>query len=277
MATEGPGLSSHLAHYSEADVRRWVEEEPKRGDRSAFARDRARVLHCSALRRLAGKTQVLVTGESDVPRTRLTHSLEVAQVARELGASLGCAPDVVDVAGLAHDLGHPPFGHNGETVLNDIGRDCGGFEGNAQTFRILTRLEAKIATEGGASAGLNLTRASLDAATKYPWQRRSGTTKFGVYQDDLPAFDWMRAQAPSERQCLEAQVMDWADDVAYSVHDIDDAIQLGHFKPEVLADPAEQDRIIDRCLAWYTPEVDASDLAAALDRLRALDFWVTSG
>lgn len=276
MATEGPGLSSHLAHYSEADVRRWVEEEPKRGDRSAFARDRARVLHCSALRRLAGKTQVLVTGESDVPRTRLTHSLEVAQVARELGASLGCAPDVVDVAGLAHDLGHPPFGHNGETVLNDIGRDCGGFEGNAQTFRILTRLEAKIATEGGASAGLNLTRASLDAATKYPWQRRSGTTKFGVYQDDLPAFDWMRAQAPSERQCLEAQVMDWADDVAYSVHDIDDAIQLGHFKPEVLADPAEQDRIIDRCLAWYTPEVDASDLAAALDRLRALDFWVTN-
>ena len=269
-------MSSHLAHYSEADVRRWVEEEPKRGDRSAFARDRARVLHCSALRRLAGKTQVLVTGESDVPRTRLTHSLEVAQVARELGASLGCAPDVVDVAGLAHDLGHPPFGHNGETVLNDIGRDCGGFEGNAQTFRILTRLEAKIATEGGASAGLNLTRASLDAATKYPWQRRSGTTKFGVYQDDLPAFDWMRAQAPSERQCLEAQVMDWADDVAYSVHDIDDAIQLGHFKPEVLADPAEQDRIIDRCLAWYTPEVDASDLAAALDRLRALDFWVTN-
>jgi dGTPase len=233
------------------------------------------VLHCSALRRLAGKTQVLVAGESDVPRTRLTHSLEVAQVAREMGAALGCDPDVVEVAGLAHDLGHPPFGHNGEAALNEIAGPCGGFEGNAQTFRILTRLEAK-AEHGGRSAGLNLTRACLDAATKYPWPRRAATAKFGVYAQDREIFDWMRSPAPRERRCLEAQVMDWADDVAYSVHDVDDAIQLGHLDPGVLDRAEERQRVITRCIEWYTPHADPAELDAALHRLQNLDVWVGS-
>src|SRR5262249_30330613 len=142
------------------------------------------------------------------PRTRLTHSLECAQVGRELGAALGCDPDLVETACLAHDLGHPPFGPNGEMGLGEFAAAFGGFEGNAQSLRLLTRIEPKRFASPHVSVGLNLTRAALDAATKYPWPRGRhpdgpDSPKFGVYQDDLPVFRWMRIGAPPGRRCFE--------------------------------------------------------------------------
>ena len=248
------------------DAQRWIPEPTKDSGygRTPYQRDRARVLHSAGFRRLAAKTQVHTAGSDDFLRTRLTHSLEVAQISREMGARLGCDPDVVDVAGLAHDLGHPPFGHNGETALDQVAQPCGGFEGNAQTLRVLTRLEAKV--PGG---GLNLTRASLDACSKYPWPRKSGTRKFGIYADDRPVFDWMRLAGLGERRCLEAQVMDWADDVAYSVHDVEDGVHGGYLTlRRLLDDPAERAELCADVAATYSDE-PADALAAALDRLLA--------
>jgi dGTPase len=265
-----------MSGYQDSDRERWVPEPPKRSDRTAFERDRARVVHSASLRRLAAKTQVVAPGTDDFVRNRLTHSLEVAQVGRELGKALGCDPDVVDTACLAHDLGHPPFGHNGETALNEVAAQIGGFEGNAQTLRLLTRLEAKATHPDGRPAGLNLTRASLDAATKYPWLRMAGVAKFGVYLDDAEVFQWMRSGAPGDRRCLEAQVMDFADDVAYSVHDVEDAIVAERLGPDaVVADSAERGRVAELTRDWYLDDdTRPEEVLEALDRLRTLPFWV---
>ncbi len=259
--------------YEDVDVARRVVESGKSSRRNAFARDRARVLHSWSLRRLAAKTQVVVPWESDFPRTRLTHSLEVAQIGRELGQALGCDPDLVETAGLAHDLGHPPFGHNGEQALDVVSQSCGGFEGNAQSLRILSRLETKVLDSSDTSVGLNLTRATLDAATKYPWQRSPERRKYGVYADDMEAFVWLRSGAPVDRRCMEAQVMDWADDIAYSVHDFEDAIHAGHLPLGALHDPVERKTLVDLTQQRFAVSFEWAELEVALDRLLALPYW----
>jgi dGTPase len=288
--------------YDADATARWVAEPPKEArnpGRGPFERDRARVLHSAALRRLAAKTQVVEVGSGDFPRTRLTHSLECAQIGREFGAVLGCDPDLVDGACLAHDLGHPPFGHNGESALAEFAAGCGGFEGNAQSLRLLTRLEAKVP-----GAGLNLTRATLDATLKYPWPAPSGQTlsqprgtpprtpplsqpggtpprnppKFGVYADDAEVFAWIRAGAPDGQQCLEAQVMDWSDDVAYSVHDLEDGLQAGLITLAALRDPAERKAVAELTAAEYCApgSVTVDELCEVFADLTALPCWPSS-
>ena len=268
--------------YGEADRERWLPEEHS-SRRSDFARDRARLLHAGSLRRLAAKTQVLSpTIGLDFARNRLTHSLEVAQVGRELAGSLGLSPDVVDTACLAHDLGHPPFGHNGERALAEWCADIGGFEGNAQSLRLLTRLEPKVFGVDGTPYGLNLTRASLDASLKYPWGPDapvgdpSGRQKFGYYPADGAAFTWLRRDAPARRPCIEAQVMDLSDDIAYSVHDFEDAVVAGSVDVTALRSNAAQQDVVTAMYAWVGGEFDQDELVEALHRLRALDVWIIS-
>jgi dGTPase len=264
--------------YSEFDRERYVSEPAKRPGRTEFARDRARVLHSAALRRLAAKTQVAVPWASDFPRTRLSHSLECAQVGREIGGTLGADPDLVETACLAHDLGHPPFGHNGENALSELAATSGGFEGNAQSFRILVRLEPKTISDQGLSAGLNLTRATLDASIKYPWavaENEKLPTKFGVYQDDIAHFNWAKSASNSTgkkfSKPLEAQIMDWSDDVAYSVHDFEDALQAGLISVNAFRDDIE--KLWDSSADENLPNLTQSEFEKGLDRLQALSCW----
>ena len=269
--------------YNDEDRSRLLQESGTgRSARTEFARDRARVTHSSALRRLGAKTQVLQPGSGDFARTRLTHSLEVAQVGREMAVEFGVDPDVVDSACLAHDLGHPPFGHNGEKALNDWAKDFGGFEGNAQTLRILSRIEQKVYSSEGIAFGLNLTRATLDACCKYPWTKENAVAdtgadrslKFGVYADDVPVFDWIRIDAPVNAKCFEAQIMDFSDDVAYSVHDFEDAVVEGFLKLGEL--DSKESEIVSEIERWNGHRIPRAELDKAMNRLQENRYWLTS-
>ncbi|AHI19519.1 deoxyguanosinetriphosphate triphosphohydrolase [Corynebacterium casei] len=266
--------------YNAADTARIFDESPKGStfvssevdQRGAFSRDRARVLHSAALRRLADKTQVVGPQDGDTPRTRLTHSLEVAQIARGIGEGLGLNADLCEMAGLTHDIGHPPYGHNGENALNDVATECGGFEGNAQTLRILTRLEPKIINDNGESMGLNLTRAALDAACKYPKAKTNAdgsiNRKYGAYDEDAHLLTWLREGHDDDRPSMEAQAMDWSDDIAYSVHDVEDGIVSGRISLNVLWDLVELANLADKGAKAFGGT--AEELLDAADSLRQL-------
>ena len=259
--------------YELFDEERFIDEPPKRHGRRAFARDKARLLHSAGLRRLSAKTQVMTAGADDFPRTRLTHTLEVAQIGRELGEALGCDPDLVETACLAHDLGHPPFGHNGEEALHKLSLDIGGFEGNAQTFRILTRLESKTFKENR-SIGLNLTRATLDATTKYPWEFDGSITKFGFYEEDREIFNWVRKNITGNNKSFEAQVMDIADDIAYSVHDIEDAIYGKLINPKQLSQVIDKSEIVSLAKNEYAKDIETDLLQDSFEGLLSQTWWV---
>ena len=189
--------------------------DPHEDPRSEFEHDRDRILHSGAFRRLQGKTQVVSPSEADLFRTRMTHSLECSQIGRALAVRTGADPPLVEAVCMAHDLGHPPFGHTGEVALQEIMARHGGFEGNAQSFRIVSRLEAKIRDEESlTSYGLNLTNATLAGMLKYPWAKDEHPEphyegKFGYYEDDKDALTAAREYQPRAAQSFEASVMDW--------------------------------------------------------------------
>lgn len=256
--------------YEDRDYRRVrPEEEETDLGRTAFRRDYGRLLHCPAFRRLQGKTQLFPGHESDFFRNRLTHSLEVAQVAKGIALQLNAtaAPlsehridlDLVEFAGLAHDLGHPPFGHNGEKALDDCMKDFGGFEGNAQTLRILACVEKKVLSEDADASdicgisdtgadkrlGLNLTYRSLASVLKYDSQiphkrKKSAELRKGYYHSERGLVERIKehvgvpAGKGAKFKTIECQIMDIADDIAYSTYDLEDAMKGGFTHPLAL-------------------------------------------
>ena len=223
------------------------EKLPARDERTDFERDRSRIIHSAAFRRLQGKTQVFTAGEGDFFRTRLTHSLEVAQIGKGLALWLGANPELVEAISLVHDIGHPPFGHSGEQELKQLMKPYGGFEANAQNIRILTRLESK----SDQYDGLNLTRATIDGQLKYKEIFDPTKRKF-VYEDDICIVDWASEDArkavngwdPGNGwKSFECQIMDWADEVAYAVHDLEDSIHAGYIDASTFFRSLEDPRI----------------------------------
>jgi dGTPase len=210
-----------------------ISGHKRKDKRSPFQKDRDRIIHCAAFRRLQGKTQVFGVGGSDFFRTRLTHSLEAAQIGKGIVIHCGHANmELVEAACLAHDIGHPPFGHTGEHVLKELMRNHGGFEGNAQNLRILTELEVRSAMQQG--PGLNITRATIDSLLKYkiPYSeldQRKPIDEWKFYYDcDEELVKWASLNEPFEgARSFECQIMNWADDIAYSTHDLEDGIKVG--------------------------------------------------
>ncbi len=233
-----------------ANSRGRLHPEPESGTRTAFQRDRDRIIHSGAFRRLKHKTQVFVYHEGDYYRTRLTHSIEVAQIARSVSRALGLDEDLAEALALAHDLGHTPFGHAGEEVLNRKMAGQGGFDHNAQTLRVLTKLEARYAEFDG----LNLTWECLEGVVKHNGPLAGGDVPSAIAeycgQQDLELSSWPGA---------EAQVAAMADDIAYNNHDIDDGLRAGLFRIEDLLDVPLVGPIINEITATY-PDLARSRL-----------------
>ncbi len=260
-------------------------EAAKRDQRDPFERDRDRILYSSAFHRLAGVTQIVRAGEEDVFHTRQQHSIKVAQVGRRLAEyclskqsgskdraeELGINADVVEAACLAHDLGHPPFGHAGEAVLDRLvqnplshadgnvgGGDPDGFEGNAQTFRILTKLGVRHPN----NPGLDLTRATLASVLKYPWMRdhsdKNRCKKWSVFRSEKEDFEFARKFHPHSHKTIEAELMDFADDIAYSVHDLEDFHRCNAVPWQVIFRDENKQKLVKNTLSrWHAAPPEA--------------------
>lgn len=209
--------AAYLAPYAlkSSETRGRVHDEHESSSRTAFQRDRDRIIHTTAFRRLEYKTQVFVFFEGDHYRTRLTHTIEVAQIGRSLARGLGVNEDLTEAICLAHDLGHSPFGHAGEHILNKLMKDHGGFNHNTQSYRVVTKLEERYAD----FLGLNLT-----------YETREGMIKHETDYDQSDATGY----APEKRASLEAQLANMADESAYNAHDLDDGLRAKMFSLEEL-------------------------------------------
>ena len=243
--------------------------EPESRTRNPFERDKDRIVHSSAFRRLKGKTQVFVAHEGDHYRTRLTHSLEVAQIARSIARVMGLDDDLADALGIAHDLGHPPFGHTGEDVLDLCMDGYGGFDHNAQTLRVLTKLERKYPTFDG----LNLTWETLEGVVKH----NGPLIRYGATLTDLPvAIQEYVATHDLELESWpgpEAQVAAHADDIAYNNHDIDDGLRAGLFTMEEIREEVPMvARVLGEVERAY-PDIDQFRQSAETIR-RLIGVWV---
>jgi len=231
---EDKALAPYGMRSKNSKGRAYLDSEPDY--RTAFQRDRDRVLHTTAFRRLEYKTQVFINYEGDYFRTRLTHTLEVAQIGRTLARALGGNEDLVEAICLAHDLGHSPFGHSGETALARLMKDAGGFDHNKQSLRIVTELEQRYPE----FPGLNLS-----------WEVREGIVKHESEYDISDARDLN----PELRGNLETQIANVADELAYTTHDLDDGLRSGMISPQILEGLALW-QILKETFNWRGPTLD---------------------
>lgn len=229
--------------------RAFPEDEPHY--RTVFQRDRDRILHTTAFRRLEYKTQVFINYEGDYYRTRLTHTLEVAQIGRSIARALGANEDLIEAICLAHDLGHPPFGHSGEATLSRLMVDYGGFDHNKQSLRIVTEMERRYPD----FPGLNLT-----------WEVREGIVKHESEYDIPDASEY----SPQLRGLLEAQIANVADELAYTAHDLDDGLRSGMITPHVLEGVTLWE-ILAESVGWRGPALDELSRHRLIRRLIGLE------
>jgi dGTPase len=234
---EDKSLASHGMRSRDSKGRAYLDSEPDY--RTSFQRDRDRILHTTAFRRLEYKTQVFINFEGDYFRTRLTHTLEVAQIGRTLARALGANEDLVEAICLAHDLGHSPFGHSGEIALSKLMKDFGGFDHNRQSLRIVTELEQRYPE----FPGLNLT-----------WEVREGMVKHESEYDISDARDF----SPELRGNLETQIANVADELAYTTHDLDDGLRSGMISPQMLEGIALWE-VLRETYNWRGPSLDEMD------------------
>lgn len=248
-ALEDQGLAPYGCHSRLSRGRVYPEGEPDY--RTAFQRDRDRILHTTAFRRLEYKTQVFINYEGDYYRTRLTHTLEVAQIGRTIARALGANEDLVETICLAHDLGHPPFGHSGEVALGRLMAEYGGFDHNKQSLRIVTYLERRYPE----FPGLNLT-----------WEVREGIVKHESEYDIADASDYN----PDLRGHLEAQIANVADELAYTAHDLDDGLRSGMITPHMLEGITLWEILVES-IGWRTPVLEDIDRHRIIRRLIGIE------